>query len=310
MTSWLAQAQAAQRDVHIAFQDVWSFVLFGAGEKTVTVGKVVLVLVYLILANLVALRVRRALRERVLPGFRVMGPEAAALSQLTYYVLVLLLTLVALHLVHIPLTLFTFLGGGVAIAVGFGAQAIIGNFLGGLILIFERPIRIGDLVEIDGTTGLVDAVGPRCTHVVTSDGIHLLVPNSKLLQESLVNWTLSGGVVRTSVQVGVAYGSPVDRVRQILLDAAADHPRIHAEPPPVVLFTDFGDNSLVFQVLFWLKVERMMDRRTVESELRFELCRRFAEAGISLPFPQRDLHVRTERPIEVRVSGAVQGAAD
>ena len=171
----------------------------------------------------------------------------------------------------------------------------------------ERPIRIGDFIEIDGAMGSVELIGTRSTRIRRTDGVHLLVPNSRLLEQTVVNWTLIDEQIRTIVRVGVAYGSPVQRVRELIEEAVVAQPEVNKEPAPSVVFDDFGDNALIFEVYFWCNVggEKML--REIRSEIRFRIDALFADAGITIAFPQRDMHLDSLAPIEVRMVERQEG---
>jgi small-conductance mechanosensitive channel len=202
---------------------------------------------------------------------------------------------------NVPLGAFAFVSGAVAIGVGFGAQNIINNFISGWILLMERPVRIGDFVEVDSNKGIVDRIGNRSTRIQRTDGVHLLIPNSQMLERMVVNWTLIDDKIRTTVRVGVAYGSPVKRVAELIEQAVAEQADVLEEPKPTVIFEDFGDNSLVFDTYFWANVggDRML--RQIRSAIRFRVDELFRENDIVIAFPQRDVHMNTVSPIEVRV---------
>lgn len=211
--------------------------------------------------------------------------------RLYYFLMVALLVFTLLAWLNVPLTAFAFVSGALAIGVGFGAQNILNNFISGWILIWERPIRVGDFLELEDVRGTVESINTRSTRVRRIDGVHLLVPNSHLLENTVVNWTLVDRHVRTVVRVGVAYGSPVRRVADLIQQAADNHANILREPPPLVIFDDFGDNALIFDLYFWMDAFGERDLRVVRSDLRFEIDRLFAEAEIVIAFPQRDVHL-------------------
>jgi potassium efflux system protein len=225
----------------------------------------------------------------------------AVIEKIINYIIVFLIVLFALRVVNIPLTLFTFLGGAVAIGVGFGAQNLINNFISGFIIMAEQPIKIGDLIEIEGSFAMVEEIGARCTRIRTGANVHILVPNSSFLEKNIINWTLSDKEVRAKVTIGVVYGSPVREAERIMLQVAEEHQRIRKVPKPFVLFNDFGDNALIFDLYFWIRMVRIMDRRIIESEIRFRIDELFREAGIVIAFPQRDVHLDTQRPLEFRM---------
>ncbi|MBU3023689.1 mechanosensitive ion channel [Aestuariibacter sp. A3R04] len=212
-------------------------------------------------------------------------------KRIFYIFAVAVLIITTLEFLNVPLTAFAFLSGAIAIGVGFGAQNIINNFISGWILMWERPIRIGDFLEIDNYRGTVEAINTRSTRIRRIDGVHMLIPNSKLLENNVINWTLIDRLTRTSVKVGVAYGSPCREVARLIEEAVEVQDSILKDPKPVVIFEDFGDNSLVFEVYFWVNATVERDLRRIRSDVRYAIDDRFNEAGIVIAFPQRDVHI-------------------
>ena len=208
-----------------------------------------------------------------------------------FIVILVLLAFTILDLLNLPLTAFAFVSGAIAIGVGFGAQNIINNFISGWILMWERPIRIGDILELGQERGRVEAINTRYTRIRRVDGVHLLVPNSALLENTVVNWTLIDRNVRTFVQVGVQYGSPVTKVRELIEQLVNEHPDILKEPKPIVLFTNFGDSALIFEAYFWIQAATNMDLRKVSSDVRVRIDVLFRQHDVVVAFPQRDVHI-------------------
>jgi potassium efflux system protein len=285
-------------------KDVWNFELWVIDDNAVTVRKVTIALFIFVFGLLMVKHFIRLIRNRLLPRMNLEASAAAALEKIVYYVALLLIILFGLRMVNIPLTAFTFLGGAIAIGVGFGAQNLINNFISGFIIMAERPIKIGDLVEIEGNFAKVEEIGARCTRIRTAGNIHILVPNSSFLEKNITNWTLSDKMVRARVTVGVAYGSPVREVKRLMVRAVSDHGSVLKTPAPSVLFSDFGENSLVFHVYFWITVSRIMERWMIESDVRFRINDLFRQAGIVIAFPQRDVHIDTTRPLEFKILNA------
>ncbi len=222
---------------------------------------------------------------------REVNPDLVQVVRRAVYILgIVILVITVLDLLNIPLTAFAFVSGAIAIGFGFGAQNIINNFISGWILIWERPIRINDFVELGDTSGTVEEINTRSTRIRRVDGVHLLVPNSRLLEETVVNWTLVDKLLRCVVRVGVAYGSDVEQVREILQDVI-HHPDVLDDPAAQIIFEDFGDNALIFDTYFWVKSTGDKSARVVRSEVRFDIYRRFHEAGVVIAFPQRDVHL-------------------
>ena len=203
--------------------------------------------------------------------------------------------------VKLTLTAFAFLGGALAIGVGFGTQTLLKNFISGIILLFERPLRVGDVVEVAGITGTIKRIGIRASLIQHFDGIDTLVPNSTLLENQLTNWNFSNSVIRHSVLVGVAYGSPTREVSRLLFAVAKEHGLVEDDPAPEVRLDNFADNSLTFSLLVWLDTKKT-SRDTLASDLRYMIEKAFAEAGVTISFPQRDLHFDAATPLRVELS--------
>lgn len=203
----------------------------------------------------------------------------------------IVLVITTLDLLNVPLTAFAFVSGAVAIGVGFGAQNIINNFISGWILMWERPIRINDFIEVGETSGTVEEINTRSTRIRRVDGVHLLVPNSQLLEQTVVNWTLVDKLLRCIVRVGIVYGADVDKASELLRQIAIDHPMILADPEPAVYFEEFGDNALIFDAYFWVHSQGEKSARQIRSEYRFEVDRLFRENDLVIAFPQRDVHL-------------------
>ena len=211
--------------------------------------------------------------------------------------------------VKIPLTVFAFAGGALAIGLGFGMQNLLKNFVSGLIILFERPFRVGDVLDVGGQRGAVTGVGLRASVLQLWDGTETLIPNSALLENNLTNWTYSNRKVRFAVTVGVAYGSDPRRVTELLSEAAERHGRVEKDPKPQVLFTEFGDSVLSFELRFWVDVVAV-NAAQVSSDLRQMIVGSFAEHGIVIAFPQRDIHLRADRPIPMQLVPPAEGRGE
>lgn len=206
------------------------------------------------------------------------------------YVLWFMGILVALNALGFSGTSLTVAFGALGVGLGFGLQNIFNNFISGLILLFERPIQVGDSIEIDGTWGEVRRITVRSTIVQTVDNASLIIPNSEFISGRVLNWSFKDLRIRRNINVGVAYGSDVDLVRRTLLEIAEAHPLVYKQPEPSVLFVDFGDSALMFRLRLWTTVPVCLQ---VETDIRFEIHRLFQERGIEIAFPQLDVHVRT-----------------
>lgn len=235
-------------------------------------------------------------------GRAKVNPDLIHFVQRVYLVAVVaIFVFTILELLNVPLTAFAFISGAVAIGVGFGAQNIINNFISGWILMWERPIKIDDFLEVGGAMGTVESINTRSTRIRRVDGVHLLIPNSYLLENMVVNWTLVDQNTRTSVRVGVIYGSPVRRVKELMQQAASEDDNILSEPEPSVIFDSFGDNALEFEIYFWVLAKGEKNLKEVRSDFRFRIEELFREDGIIVAFPQRDVHIDSPAPIDIRI---------
>ncbi|MCG8449240.1 MAG: mechanosensitive ion channel [Pirellulales bacterium] len=280
----------------------WTYELTSFGDETVTVQKVVTALLILLAGMFLSHLLSRTLRRQVLRRLDFDPSAAATIQSLFYYTLLLIFGLFALNVAKVPLTAFTVLGGAVALGIGFGSQNIINNFISGLVMMAERPVKVGDLIQIGDLYGNIEHIGARSTRVRTGANLEIIVPNSSFLQDNVINFTLSSNKVRTFVIVGVLYGSPTVTVTQLLRKAAVETGRVAKDPPPIILFKEFGDNSLVFEVHFWIHMRTMMDQLQIESAVRFRIDQLFREEGITIAFPQRDVHLDTSSPLTVQIT--------
>jgi small-conductance mechanosensitive channel len=215
-----------------------------------------------------------------------------ALNRLLNYVVLGFGGLVALQNLGISITALAGLGAILAVGIGFGLQNIAQNFVSGLILLLERPVKKGDFVVVGENRGTIRSIHARATVITTLDNVDILVPNGDLITEPVVNQTYRDRELRLRIEVGVAYGSDTERVRQTLLRVAQEHPSVVRKNDAYVFFEDFGDSSLDFALTVW--IDNPQAQRRVASDLRFAIDRAFREADMEIPFPQRDLHIKTK----------------
>jgi small-conductance mechanosensitive channel len=231
------------------------------------------------------------LADEVFPRRGVERGVQLSMGRLLHYAIVLVGFLLALGILGVNFTNVTIIGGALGVGIGFGLQTIVNNFVSGLILLFERPVRVGDYIEIGGLWAEIKKIGLRATVVETFDRADVVVPNSDLISNQVTNWTRSNRLMRIRIPVGVAYGSDVPLVMKILLDCAEDNPSVVSTPKTQVFFRGFGESSLDFEIR--LHILDIDSRFIVESEILQEIDRQFREAGVEIPFPQRDLHLRS-----------------
>lgn len=264
------------------------------GSLSISLGNVAAFFIAIWLATLASRFTRFILEEDVLPRLTLPRGVPGAITKMAGYLIIGLGLTIAVGAAGIDLSNLALMAGALGVGIGFGLQTIVSNFVSGLILIFERPVQVGDTIQMDALMGTVKDIGIRASTVRTFDGAEVLVPNADLIAGRVVNWTLSDRLRRVEISVGVAYGSNPRQVRQILLDVVKAIPDSLAAPEPVVLFSGFGESSLNFDLRFWTA---NFDRWVVtKSDATYAIHDAFKEAGITIPFPQRDVHVRSLDP--------------
>ena len=266
------------------------------GQTRLSVTSIAVAAAIVVASTLLARYVRVVMRDRVLPPFQL--PVNAEFLFLRFVQLIVIAfgVLVAVNLIGFNMNSVLVALGGLSIGIGFGLQNIASNFVSGVIMVFERPIKIDDRVTVGGTYGIVKAINMRSTVVTTPEDIDIIIPNSKFISETVTNLTHDNTRTRIKVSVGVSYESDEDLVKEVLLEVANSHPDIIKEMnpdlpdvvPPFVRFIQFGDSSLNFELLAW--IPNVMRRLEIISELHFMIRKKFREHGIVIAFPQRDVH--------------------
>ena len=294
-------------------KQVWNFELFAVEDSTVvegktvttsygvTVGKSIGVLLLYAFAYWLFAMLTRVLGRLMVRRFKVDPQVASVIRRWLMIAVSVVLIILILNLARIPLTAFAFMGGALAIGIGFGTQTIIKNVISGIIILFERKIRVGDIIAIGGTTGHVTAVDLRASTVRSFDGVEALVPNSTFLENQVVNWTYSNSRIRREIRIGIAYGSPVRQAADVIIGCAMEHGQVLKDPAPEVYLEDFADNAILMVLIFWVELSPTLSGRRVDSDLRFMMEKRLAAAEIAIPFPQRDIRVSVADALPVRM---------
>lgn len=308
LSGWIDHAAAM---VSQGLTRIWQFELFSATESSqvngqtvtvdygVTVGKSVGVVVLFLLGYWGVSVLARQLSRVLVRRAGMSEALARVLDRWVMSLLVIVVFLVVLRMARVPLTVFAFLGGALAIGFGFGAQNVIKNLISGAIILFERKVRVGDVVTIGGISGTVTAVDLRASTVRGFDGVMSIVPNSFLLEQQVSSWSFGAPALRRSITVGVAYGSDTALTIAEILQCAHAHPLVLSEPAAVVLLEDFAADSLLFRLNFWIAHSRPRTGPEIESDLRLAVEAALTKAGLGIPFPQRDVHLQIAQPLQV-----------
>ena len=269
--------------------------LFQIGQVPITVVFLLRVAIFLVVLVLISHFTMRLLRRRVLTHTPLSSGQQFALARVISYLVFILGLVVGLESVGLNLSSLIVLGGALGLGIGLGLQPIVTNFVAGLILLLEQPIRIGDRIEVGETYGDVVIIKGRSTWVRTNDNVVIIVPNSEFINSRVTNWTANDQVVRITLPVGVSYDADPAEVREILIEIARRHPDILQDKPPEVVFTEFGDSSINFELWVWTMTQVQTPKR-LKSDLYFAIFSAFREHKIEIPFPQRDLHLRSVSP--------------
>jgi small-conductance mechanosensitive channel len=265
-------------------------------QRPLTITSFVVGFIILLIFVFLSKWLRKILKTRFFPRYKLDEGLQLVILKVTHYLLVGLGIIVAVQSIGLNLTSLAVVFGLLSVGIGFGLQHVASNFVSGLIVLFERPIKIGDRITIGDVWGDVVNISLRATLIRTVDNISIIVPNSEFITSRVINWSHRDPKVRVHIPVGVAYGSDVPLVIKSLLGVADNHPEVMRDPPPKVWFNEFGNSSLNFELLVWILDPK--GRPDIISELNRRIDEIFRENRITIPFPQRDLHVRSSVPIE------------
>jgi len=275
-----------------ATKNLAEYPLVNLGETHLTLIGLFTLLLLFALVFLLELLLRRYFILRLLHKTHLDPTLQFAVGRIIGYGVMALGFYIAFQMVGINLSSLAVLAGAVGVGLGFGLQNIISNFISGLIILAERPIAIGDRIEVAGVAGQVEKISLRSTTVVTNDNIAIIVPNADFITHSVTNWSHGDARVRFHIPLGVAYGTDLEKVRRLLLEVAVAHPKALPEPAPNVVMTSFGESSIHLDLRVWTK-EMTFHPGRFRSDLLFEIERKLRENKIEMPFPQRDLHIRS-----------------
>lgn len=285
-------------------KEVLNYAFLDFNGTTITLWRLIAFVFLLFALFYIARKLRKWLVTSVLTRSKLDLGAREAIGTITRYIILFLGFLIIFQTVGINLTTFNVLAGAVGIGIGFGLQTVASNFISGLIILFERPIKVGDRIEVGRIVGDVIRIGARSSIVQTNENIAVIVPNLKFITENVVNWKYIGDKVRFAIPVSVAYGSDVRLVEKLLLEVADENPDVMKNPAPVVRFMEFGDNGLNFELRPWSTT--LINRRgRLVSSLNFAIYDKFTEHRIEFPFPQRDLHIR-DGVIEIKRASSVK----
>ena len=276
--------------------DILKKKLVSLGDVTITPAVLITAVLIILGAFGVSRLLRGMLRRNVFRRTHLNIGTQETICRILHYIIMLMGAFIAIQQIGVDLTTLAAISAVLMVGIGLGLQNITSNFISALILLFERPVQVGDFVEVSGVQGRIRAIKTRSSIVETLDNVSIIVPNSNFISQNVTNWSYRDSKVRIHVSVGVSYGSDVDLVEETLLQVGRAHQEVLLNPEPTIQFLDFGDSSLRFDLLVW--INDASRQYLVRSDLNFAVVKAFREQGITIPFPQRDLHIQSAVPME------------
>ena len=257
---------------------------------SVTVSKLIIAILVFLSSFFLSSWGSHWIKRRMINRWKASITAANGVQRIAFYILWIAFALIALNIVKIPLTAFAFMGGAFAVGLGFGMQNIFNNLISGFIVIFSRPFKVHDIVEVAGTQGTVEDIGSRSTTIKTWDGFDVVLPNRYLLENSVTNWTKSDLKKRELLKIGVSYDADSREVEKLLQEIVSEHGQVLKNPAPMIIFKNFGDSALEFEIYYWIELRKSSGMK-VSSDLRHHIAAVFKREGIGIPYPQRDIHI-------------------
>lgn len=280
------------REIIDWLKTAWSFELFHLGDSPFTTKAFLILVLSLFLLFYISSKIKKILVNKIFPRYDLDIGVSQSIATIVRYLLIIVGLIIIFQTTGIDLTALGLLVGALGVGIGFGLQSITNNFISGIIILFERPIKVGDRIEIDNLAGNIVKISARATTIITNDNIAVIVPNSDFINSRVINWSHNNRRIRLNFPVGVSYNEDPEKIRKLLREVASENSGILDTPEPYVLFEAFGDSSLNFNLLVWT-IEYIDRPKILKSELYFEIFRKFKEHQVEIPFPQRDIHLKS-----------------
>jgi small-conductance mechanosensitive channel len=288
-------------EVSALLERVFNVTLFEINKQPITVSNLIMFVLVISVFAIISRIVRKIVRSQIFPRVAIEEGTQYTLLRVTHYLVIIVGAVVAFQFIGIDLTGLAVIFGLLSVGIGFGLQNVTSNFVAGLILLFERPIKVGDRITVGNTEGDVAEINIRSTTIRSLNNIAIIVPNSEFVSSTVINWTYGDQRVRLEIDVGVSYHSDLEKVFRCLREVAEEHVEVLRDPKPEVLHTGFGDSSWNMRLRAWISNPKTHPQ--VRSALNCAIVRKFRENGIEIPFPQRDLHVRSPLPVPFAAAG-------
>lgn len=281
---------------------VLNYQLFELDGHGVSVGKLITGIFLMVVGYMASNRAAKEVDRRVLGKLHMDQSLRYTFQKLIFYLFFCLVSLFTLRTLNVPITIFTVIGGALAVGIGFGSQNLVNNFISGVLVMVERPIRVGDFIEIDGVLGTVNSIGIRSTMVKTPQDAAVIIPNTSFIEKNLTNWSFSH-TVSDMVRIGVAYGTDINLLKQSVFQAVEQVKEVQNAKEHTLTFVDFGDNALIFDIGYSISSSFSPYRGRIRSDIRYRLNELFEKNKISVPYPQRDIRI-VDAPVNLLQSRA------
>lgn len=280
---------------------ILNYPIIKLGNSSITTWAILLNLLAIMVFLLISTKIRNWLLTSISKRKDLNVSNWRAAITISYYALLIMGLIGILQTTGLDLSFFTVLTGAIGIGIGFGMQAIFSNFISGIVILLEKPLKLGDRIDIGEVSGNVQSISVRATTILTNDNVCIIVPNSDFISKQVINWSHSGNIVRVSISVGVAYDSDPDKVQELLLQVANSEPGVLDSPAPTVRLTDFGESCLNFSLLVWTS-DYNDNKGALKSLLNFSVLKLFKAENIRIPYPQRDVHIFAENSTAKTIS--------
>jgi len=285
---------------------VFNYTIFELNQTPVSISSVLMFFIVMFVFYSSSKLLNRLMISKILSKLKIEEGTRYTMLRVNHYSFMIIGAIVAFQFVGIDLSGLAVIFGLLSVGIGFGLQNVTSNFIAGLILLFERPIKIGDRISVGDTEGDVQEINIRSTTIKTLNNITIIVPNSDFISNNVINWSHGDPKIRINILVGVSYGSDIDLVLKALREVAAEHPEVLKKPESDILLRSFGDSSWDMDLRVW--ISRPQRHHIIRSEINIAIIRKFREYGIEIPFPQRDLHVRSPLPVPFNNTTSLQNA--
>jgi small-conductance mechanosensitive channel len=286
------------KEIVLQISKIMNYTLFELNQTPVSISSILMFAIMMVIFLISSRIINNLILKRILIRFQIDESKTYTMLRINHYIIMIIGAIVAFQFVGINLSGLAVIFGLLSVGIGFGLQNVTSNFIAGLILLFEQPIKIGDRIMVGDTEGDVTSINIRSTTIRSLNNVSIIVPNSEFVSSNVVNWSHGDPKIRLVIEVGVSYHSNLDTVLRSLQEVAEEHSEVLKNPPPDVLFRNFGDSSWNMVLRAWIKHPNR--HHIIRSELNCAIVRKFRKNHVEIPFPQRDLHVRSAQPIPIK----------